>query len=121
MDRNRVVHTLEYVGDCKDIDRIFYDKMKCHDKDHYDTTAIAFWAVCAITKRLFNKDKPIENPWGKEDEHYCVEVLDGAELIIYQYLGIDVTAVDWEMTSPHQAYEILKLSNSLRTADFRAE
>lgn len=110
---NTVIHSLEYVGD-KYVDSLFYDCVYRHYKERYDTTAIAFWALAAATKKLFGSKQPWYNPWDMENRHYCVEVLDGSELLMSQYLGIDTSLVEWGMTSPHECFEILKKSGKLK-------
>lgn len=112
LKENKVIHSLEYVGD-KYVDNLFYDCVYRHYNDRYDTTAIMFWALATAAKRTFHVKQPWYNPWDMDNKHYCVEVLDGSELLMAQYLGLDVSNVDWGMTSPHEAYDILRKSAML--------
>lgn len=109
---NKVIHSLEYIGG-EPVDQLWYDCANRHYGERYDTTAIAFWALAAAGKKFLGMKDPWYNPMDMDNRHYCVEVMDGSELLCSQYLGIDTTNVDWGCTSPHECYEILKKSSFL--------
>lgn len=113
LKENKVVHSLEYIGE-HSIDSMFYDCVNMHAKESYDVSAILYWALAAIAKKSVGLEKPKENPWGSDRSKYCVEILDGCEILIKQYLGVNVSKIDWEMVSPMEAYKILRKSDKLR-------
>jgi len=83
----------------------------------YDKGAILFWAVAALGKRMFGMPLPQKNPWGKNGEHYCVEIVRGSEGILDQKLCTQFSKYDIEMVSPHMAYE--EIANSPLTKEIK--
>jgi hypothetical protein len=103
-----IVHRLMLAHADMNFEKALYRTMYPRVGECYDYKAMAFWTVAVAARRLFGLPAPTENKWGSRTDHYCVEVLQGSEPVLKQYLGVDLMKIDLEMTSPFGLYRLLK-------------
>jgi len=79
----------------------------------YDTWAMGYWVYAGLMYRLFGRRLPNRNEWGENELVYCEEILQYMPEYLEE-MGVDISDIDLEMTSPEMAYNILKQSPYLR-------
>lgn len=111
---NEIVHSLRLVAPNPAFeDALFESLIKNAVGRKYDRKAFFFWIGAAIAKRALGRSMPTKNPWGTRRDHLCVEVIRGSERIIEDGLGISLSGIDFEMTSPLDLMHILARSPRL--------
>lgn len=76
----------------------------------YDWKAISFWAIAAMAKRYWGRVPPRVNMWDETGANFCVEILEGSQVLFGEHLGVEFPWPNFSMTSPHRLYEFLSSS-----------
>lgn len=108
LEHNKVVHALKFPFESgKQQADLFHHTSSEVIGIEYDKRGIAYWAIAGALKKFFGRPIPMTNKWGRNEQLYCVEIIEAMEEFM-KTLGIDLNTFDLEMTSPHMAYHLLK-------------
>jgi len=106
VNRNQIIHMLQAPLTADEEIELYnrvYNGTKGVD---YDKPAILYWVYVGLMRKIFDTDIPRRNALDKDELLYCVEVLD----VLREYLeeiGVDTAEIDFGMTSPEMAYNVL--------------
>lgn len=117
MEQNEIVYALRFeYKDRAEEARMFHDTSKRLREMQYDYHGIFYWMWVLVKKKLFGHATPVRNEWGSDERVYCVEVMqEMAEFLLE--IGIDISKVDLEMTTPGAAFRLLETSAHLSPVD----
>ena len=110
-DRNRLVHILQ-ASSTTEQDKALYEEVmgELSGRD-YDHSAIFYWVLIGMLRKATGYRVTNHNPLNNPQAMYCVEVLQS----LYYYLAsLGIHQDDYSMTSPHEAYLLLKDTGAFR-------
>ena len=102
----KIVHLIQVPIDPKTEYSLYVRCQQALSGKKYDEEAIAYWTTRIVLNKLLFIPMPDDNLWGKVNKIYCVEVLWAIKDWL-ETQNIKFTK-EIEMTSPHDAFEILK-------------
>jgi len=104
-NRHEIIHSLDIPLDASEEQRIYQAVIDQVGGKAYDWKAVLFWGI-KIALSNIGLTFP-RNQWADRGSIYCVEVLSAMRGEL-ELLGANLSKLDSQMMSPHDAYEALR-------------